>query len=153
VDERFRKYYPNMAIGYDLCQMKVIYIWPLLAVVWMLSDCQRAPYQEGERLYTAHCANCHGEQGQGLGALIPPLAGSDYMQKNASKLACILVKGLSEEIVVNGKTYSGQPMPANETLTDIHVSNILNYINNSWGNHNGEVSLEAVRTMLKDCGK
>ena len=78
-------------------------------------------------MYTAHCANCHGDQGQGLGALIPPLANADYMVKNRSQLACILVNGLNDTIVVNGKEYSGQPMPANAELSEIHIANILNY--------------------------
>jgi mono/diheme cytochrome c family protein len=142
-----------MATGYDLCRMKVKYLWLLPAAALFPTACQRDPYREGARLYEAHCANCHGEQGQGLGGLIPPLTASDYLQQNKAKLACILVHGLNDTIMVNGKSYSGQPMPANAELTDVHLSNLLNYIGNNWGNKNGEVSIGQVRDMLKDCSK
>lgn len=131
-----------------------IKIFALLLTTGLLAPfCQRNPYQEGSRLYAVHCANCHGDDGKGLGALIPPLAGSDYLQKERGQLACILVNGLSDTIVVNGVLYGGQPMPANAALSDIHVANILNYIQNSWGNQLPDFTLQEVRADLSRCKK
>jgi mono/diheme cytochrome c family protein len=123
----------------------------LLCLVWTLSRCQKNPYQEGGRLYSVHCANCHGEDGKGLGTLIPPLAGADYLSAQRLRLPCIVVNGLSDTIKVNGVVYGGQPMPANSLLTDIQVTNVLNYINNSWGNNLPDFTLQEVRGMLP-CG-
>lgn len=124
----------------------------MAVMAFALAQCQREPYREGGRLYAAHCANCHGENGQGLGELIPPIAGSDYLKQQRQHLACLLVNGMKDSVQVNGKWYSGQPMPENKSLSAVHVTNILNFISNSWGNANGEFSLEEVQTSLKDCG-
>ena len=93
------------------------------------------PYKQGKLLYEANCQNCHQADGQALAGLIPPLAGSDYLIINKDKLACIIRNGLDGEIIVNGVSYN-QPMPANTLLTEIQISNIINYINNEWGNKN-----------------
>ena len=151
--ETLQKYYSNMATGSDLCGMKVNCKVLILVCAVVVSACQRDPYREGARLYSVQCANCHGEQGQGLGALIPPLANADYLIRQRSQLACILVNGLNDTIVVNGKAYYDQQMPANAQLSAIHVTNILNYIGNNWGNHNGEFSLDTVKVMLNRCNK
>jgi len=119
-----------------------------LLVLGVLSKCQRNPYQEGGRLYSVHCANCHGEDGKGLGSLIPPLAGSDYLVSQRSKLICIITNGLSDTITVNGIVYGGQAMPANPQLTDIQVTNVLNYINHTWGNNHPDFTLQEVRGAL-----
>lgn len=112
--------------------------------------CQTNPYREGERLYKRNCANCHMDNGEGLSALIPPLAGADYLEKNREKLPCIVKYGLKDSIIVNGKVYAEQ-MPGVETLSDIHITNVLNYINNSWGNRAEPYRLEEVQKFLKDC--
>ena len=129
--------------------MKIQFIFIL--VVLIATQCQRDPYREGGKLYAKHCANCHGDNGQGLGELIPTLAQADYIGQNRAALPCILVRGLADTIVVNGKTYAGQPMPANADLNEIQVANILNYIHNSWGNQHKDFTLEEVRKQLESC--
>lgn len=131
--------------------MKLISGFYIVITALALAQCQREPYREGGRLYAVHCANCHGENGEGLGALIPPIAGSDYLKQHRQQLACLLVNGMKDSVQVNGKWYSGQPMPENKSLSPIHVTNILNFINNSWGNAFGEFSLEEVQTSLNAC--
>lgn len=123
----------------------------LSTIVTLAVSCQRDPYREGSRLYAVHCSNCHGENGQGLGELIPPLAQADFITLHRDELACILVNGLNDTIVVNGKTYFGQAMPANQELSDIQVTNILNFIQHSWGNPQQDFTLENVRALLSRC--
>lgn len=132
---------------------KYIFLPFLLGIAAFLSDCQRDPYREGARLYKVHCSNCHGENGIGLGGLIPPLAGSDFLKTHRSDLACILSKGLTETdtLTVNGQQYFGQAMPANPALSEFHVANLLNYINSSWDNQNPEFKIEEVRAALSSC--
>lgn len=38
-------------------------------------------YGDGAMLYEKHCANCHGDQGEGLEELIPPLAQADALMQ------------------------------------------------------------------------
>ncbi|MEM9983338.1 MAG: cytochrome c, partial [Bacteroidota bacterium] len=84
--------------------------------------------EQGAVLYEVHCQSCHLEEGDGLRGIIPPLAKADYLQQHQSQLACLIRYGLQDTILVNGKQYR-QAMPANETLTDTQISNIINYIN------------------------
>lgn len=118
--------------------------------IFFLTNCQPNPYREGERLYKTNCANCHMDNGEGLSALIPPLAGADFLEKNREKLPCVLRYGLKDTIVVNGRIYA-EAMPGVATLSDIHITNILNYINNSWGNRHAPYRLEETQQLLDKC--
>jgi mono/diheme cytochrome c family protein len=118
-----------------------------------LSGCaDNNPYKQGELHYKQHCANCHGDQGQGLGALIPPLAQSDYLTAHTDELACLILKGnAGDTMLVNGILYAGQSMPGNKDLSPIEIANILNYIGHSWGNRLPEFQLAPVREQLSGC--
>lgn len=105
---------------------------------------------EGKRLYTQHCANCHMDDGSGLQGLIPPLAGADYLQLQSDMLACNIRYGLQGEIEVNGRMYN-EPMPGNEDLTYADITNIINYIRNSWGNEHAYMGQAEVKAQLNDC--
>lgn len=107
-------------------------------------------YGDGALLYEQHCANCHMESGQGLGQLIPPLANSDYLQRRGALAACGIRYGLQGPMVVNGKGYEGV-MPANKALSKVDIVNILNYINNSWGNEAPYMSIQSVEAALEQC--
>jgi mono/diheme cytochrome c family protein len=122
----------------------------VLVATFALTGCEQSPYRDGEALYKTQCANCHMDDGVGLGALMPPLAGADYLKNERDRLPCILIHGLADTIVVNGKTYA-EKMPGVPTLTAVEVTNILNYINNAWGNQNGVFTLEEVRKALETC--
>src|SRR5690606_30527004 len=102
----------------------------------------------GKVLYDQLCANCHQDDGSGLGKLIPPLAGADYMKEDIGRTIRIIKWGLNEEIMVNGVLYN-QPMPPNPQLTPLEISEIATYIYNVWGHNEGLVSPGVVREHLK----
>lgn len=104
----------------------------------------------GERLYKTHCANCHMDGGEGLGALIPPLAGSDYLLAHRADLPCLVRHGLKDTIVVNGKIYAEQ-MLGNDKLSEIQLTNVLNYIGQSWGNDVPAFQFDEVTRALGNC--
>lgn len=91
------------------------------------------------------------DDGEGLSALIPPLARADYLKTNRDKLPCLIRHGLKDTISVNGKTYAEQ-MPGVEVLSEIQIVNILNFVNSSWGNQNEAYRLDEVRNLLAKCG-
>ncbi len=121
---------------------------PLLVLA--LAACGESHFHQGENLYVTHCANCHMEDGTGLGDLIPPLAGADYLRDNPLKIACIIRHGMTGEVVVNGKTYNN-PMAGIPGLTEFQIANIINYINQAWGNDYGYVKLADIRRALEEC--
>lgn len=117
-----------------------------------LWNCQGSvhPYPQGQDLYRIHCANCHMENGEGLGQLIPPLANSDWLKNNRNVAACIIRNGLSDTIQVNGKTYS-QQMPKNLVLSETEITNILNYVATAMNDTLPVWSIPEVVEDLKKC--
>ena len=104
---------------------------------------------QGAKIYSTYCANCHQQDGKGLAALYPPLAGSDYLMADFNRAACIIKNGQAKEIEVNGVTYN-QMMPANP-LTNLEVAEVLTFIANAWGNEKGLVGVKEVDEWLKEC--
>lgn len=115
-----------------------------------LGACKGDPYRNGALTYAAYCANCHMDNGEGLGRLIPPLAGADYLIAHRERLPCIVRYGLRDTIEVNDIIYT-EHMAGIEKLSEIQIANVLNYIQNSWGNSGRAFTLEEVRTLLDAC--
>ncbi len=79
--------------------------------------------------------------------LFPPLAKSDYLNKDKKRAINTVLKGLTGEVVVNGKKFNSV-MPA-MVLSDEEVANVLTYVYNTWGNSGLEVTPAEV-TPLRD---
>lgn len=88
--------------------------------------------------------------GSGLQGLIPPLAQADYIAQDPAATACIIRYGLADTIVVNDTTYA-QPMAGIEALSDFEITNVINYINQAWGNDYGYVGFDEVKNRLDSC--
>lgn len=93
----------------------------------------KASVARGQEVYTAQCMSCHMEQGEGIPDVYPPLAKSDYLMANRQRSIDNILHGLSGEILVNGKTYNMEMTPFAH-LSDEEISDVLNYVRNSWGN-------------------
>ena len=107
-------------------------------------------YSDGKWVYEQKCQTCHQADGQSLALMIPPLAGSDFLTKHKELIPCIIKHGIEEEIVVNGQKYNGI-MYGIKDINEIDITNVINYINNSFGNNNGFTSLEEVQSYLEAC--
>jgi mono/diheme cytochrome c family protein len=106
---------------------------------------------EGILIYQTNCANCHQKKGEGLAALYPPLAGSDYLQQKDSVI-CLIRHGLQGPIKVNGRAYN-RPMPAQPQLSDLEVAELTTYIYNEWGHENSLTDVKKVTAILAGCKK
>lgn len=109
-------------------------------------------YTIGKSIYQTQCQNCHAENGEGLGGLIPGLQKADYLSKNKTKLACVVQNGLQGLIVVNGKFYNGK-MPAQTQLAPIEIAEVITFITNTFGNNQGVYGLEKITADLSRCGE
>ncbi|MEM8584244.1 MAG: cytochrome c [Bacteroidota bacterium] len=121
-----------------------------MLLVFCLVNCGEPEYSQGQALYQQHCASCHMDEGQGLGRLYPPLAGSDWLVDKRAESICAIRNGLEGEIYVNDTMYN-QVMLGNKDLSAVQITNIMNYINNSWGNDLELVTVDEVRTALEEC--
>lgn len=104
----------------------------------------------GKDIYVAKCQNCHGENGEGLGELAPPLTDSVFLKNNKTRLACIIKNGLNESITIHGKEYK-EKMPAFPELANIDVAQVMVFITNSFGNKQGFVHYNEVSKDLQNC--
>lgn len=107
-------------------------------------------YAQGQVLYEKNCSNCHQKNGKGLGLVYPPLASSDFLEKNFNISLCLMKYGKQGEIIVNGKNFN-KPMPGVPSLTELEIAEIATYINNSWGIQNGIVEISQVTSALNKC--
>ncbi len=87
---------------------------------------------DGKAIFARTCLACHQSEGQGIKAVFPPLAKSDYLNNNKDKSIDAVLFGLKGEITVNGEKYNSV-MPS-QTLSDQEVADVLNYVYNNWGN-------------------
>jgi hypothetical protein len=122
----------------------------LLAVGVVLPGCFSSNKGQGKRLYDQKCASCHGDQGEGLARLIPPLAKSDYLIKHREELPCLLRYGQKGPIVVNGVGYNNV-MPGYRAMSPAQLTNLLNYIESHWGNKASPRTIRAVEQQLEAC--
>ena len=108
----------------------------------------KASIERGADVYAAQCLSCHMDSGQGLENVYPPLAKADYLMKDKKRSIDQVLHGVSGEMKVNGVVYNGE-MQGFETLSDEEVSDVLNYIRNSWGNKGEAVRPDEVKSLRK----
>jgi nitrite reductase (NO-forming) len=99
--------------------------------------------EAGKKIYMQACFACHQTNGEGVANAFPPLAKSDYLNADPARSIDVLLKGLSGEIMVNGKKYNSI-MPSQQ-LSDEEVAHVLTYVYNSWGNNGTVVSPKDVQ--------
>jgi mono/diheme cytochrome c family protein len=107
----------------------------------------KASMAKGKDVYSSYCMSCHMENGEGLEDVYPPLAKSDYMMADKKRMIQQILYGATGPQKVNGKTYNGEMTGFD--LTDQEVSDLSNYIRNSFGNKSKEVTPEEVKAARK----
>lgn len=107
----------------------------------------KASIERGKEVYSINCITCHMEKGEGIEGAFPPLAKSDYLMADKNRSIKQILEGASGEMKVNGVVYNGE-MPAID-LTDEQVSDVLNYVRNSWGNKGAAIPPADVKALRK----
>lgn len=107
------------------------------------SDPEPAPDRvltRGGRLYEQHCAQCHGDAGEGAGDAYPPLAGHRAVTQSSpvNTVQAILSGGFAPATAAHPRPY-GMP-PYRSQLNDEEVAAVASFIRQSWGNRAGEVT-------------
>lgn len=107
--------------------------------------------QRGETVFKTNCMACHQATGVGIPHAFPPLAKSDYLNKDKVRAIKTVTGGLQGKIVVNGQEFNGV-MPA-WSLSDEDIANVLTYIYNSWGNSGKDVTVDEVKAHRPKAGR
>ena len=98
---------------------------------------------QGRSVYKQYCLTCHLADGLGVDGMNPPLAKTDYVLGDKTRLTHVLLNGL-QGVDINGEQYRGV-MPAQATLTDAQIAAVLTYVRNSFGNKASAVSAAEVK--------
>ncbi|MBL7848423.1 MAG: cytochrome c [Cyclobacteriaceae bacterium] len=107
----------------------------------------KASMARGRETYVTYCLSCHMDQGEGIEGVYPPLAKADYLLADKNRAIRQVLYGTSGEMTVNGKKYNLEMTGVD--ITDQEVSDVMNYILNSFGNKGGTVTPEQVATIRK----
>ena len=88
----------------------------------------------GAKLYEQHCADCHGERGEGVAAIYPALAGNRAvaMHTPANAVHLVVEGGFAPATAGNPRPF-GMP-PFATVLNDDEVAQVLTFVRRSWGN-------------------
>jgi len=123
---------------------KLIFSTALIAVTLQGFSQQSA---KGKAVYAKTCVACHQATGAGIPGAFPPLAKSDYLNKDVTRAIKQVIKGSNGPIVVNGLKFNGA-MPA-QALNDKDIADVLTYVYSSWGNNKSVVTPVMVKAQRK----
>ena len=115
----------------------IIFISILSSFYSYSQNYKTASIERGQVLYEDLCLRCHMPNGEGVPGVFPPLANSDYLNDIEATIRIIKYGGIKEDLVVNGVTYNGYM--ESQGLSDDEITDVTNYILNSWGNENKHV--------------
>ncbi len=101
----------------------------------------------GKEIFSRTCFACHQAEGQGIPTVFPPLAKSNFLNADPKRAINAVLKGLTGEIVVNGKKYNN--VMTSQNLTDEEIANTLTYVYDSWGNNKTRITAEMVKAQRK----
>jgi mono/diheme cytochrome c family protein len=104
----------------------------------------KAVMQRGKKVYDTYCLACHQVDGAGVPRMNPPLIKTPYVLGDKKKLINVVLKGLNEEVEINGEVYEN-PMPAQPQLTDQQIADVLTFVRNSFGNRAGILTVAEVK--------
>ena len=118
-------------------------------------------FPKGVQVFQNICKTCHGDDGNGLPSLAPPLNQSSWVVGDKRKLIAIALYGLTGPVTVNNKIYkapeiSGE-MPGmvnNDELNEEDIAQVLSFIRKNWSNKADAVSAgEVIKVKQKFNGR
>ncbi|CAM5262784.1 c-type cytochrome [Rhodanobacter lindaniclasticus] len=101
---------------------------------------QAASHEQGGKLYAQRCADCHGDHGQGVAGVYPPLDGNTSVTgpTSVNAVRSVLLGGFAPATAANPRPYSMPPFA--QQLDDAEVAAVVGYIRQSWSNKAGAVT-------------
>jgi mono/diheme cytochrome c family protein len=110
-----------------------------------VSDDERAALRKrGATVYGEHCAECHGDDGEGQPRQYPALAGSRLVNAVSATNALRLTLDGGFPPSTDGNPYPYGMPPFSQRLSRADIAAVLTYIRSEWGNEAPAVSVVEV---------
>src|SRR5436305_10047828 len=114
--------------------------------IFLFGQTSKTSAENGKKLYAQYCLTCHQEDGSGVPKMNPPLIKTSYVTGDKKKLIQWVLRGSTENIPIDGKTYSNN-MPPQANLKDEEIADILTYIRSSFGNKASAITAMDVKSV------
>jgi mono/diheme cytochrome c family protein len=102
--------------------------------------------KNGKVIYEKTCLTCHQANGGGVPRMNPPLVNAAFVNGDKNKLIQWVLLGSTEKVPIDGKYYSNN-MPAQATLKDQDIAEVLTFIRNSFENKASQVTASEVKSV------
>ena len=119
----------------------------LIGSLLVAIGCNTSTYSQGKRIYQSLCENCHGEDCQGLEKLIPALTPAHFSNENLDNTVCIIINGINADKLGEDMNV----MPANKKISQVELTNLINYIRNDLFKMNTELNLILIDKATTNC--
>lgn len=108
------------------------------------TDKDSANTNKAAQLYEQHCAQCHGDRGQGVANAYPPLAGNRAVTMAATEnlVQMVLGGGFAPATAGNPRPFGMPPFVL--VLSDSEVAAVITHIRTSWGNQASDITAHEV---------
>jgi mono/diheme cytochrome c family protein len=118
---------------------------PAVAATTTSATAMAGVSERGRRLYSDHCAACHGDAAEGIAGAYPALAGNRAiaLEPPANLIHMVLRGGFAPETIGHPRPF-GMP-PFATTLSDDEVADVLSYVRAAWQPRAAPVSALEVR--------
>ena len=104
---------------------------------------------KGADLYTGLCAGCHGTQGEGQPhSSVPMSTNTTAMFPTPINLIRVIREGVAERDLAHGERMQTMPGFADK-LNDQEMSDLVNYMRQTWGGQPGDVTAANVAEHIK----
>lgn len=100
----------------------------------------------GKKVYEKNCLTCHQANGGGVPKMNPPLTNAEFVKGDKAKLVQWVLLGSTEKVPIDGKYYSNN-MPAQATLKDQDIADVLTYIRNNFKNKASQITEADVKNV------
>lgn len=132
--------------------MKKVSALALFVIVLSLSSAFKQTFnlkesiERGKSIYTSQCSSCHMMEGEGIPGVFPALAKSPNLSSK-ERLVKVILKGVRGPITLGDVIYNSEM--TGFSLNDQEVSDLINFVRNSFGNKSPAVLPKEIQIALK----
>lgn len=103
----------------------------------------------GDMVYAGVCQACHQADGKGVEGKYPPLAGSEWLNRDSFTPARIVLFGLEGEIQVKGLGFNNKMPQFHDKLSNDEIAAAISFARSSFGNKAAGVTPSEVDSMRR----